>query len=66
MMVGVNLRLFIKSKEVNTTNPYIFFMCGGGRESGKWKEENSAAVNGLHQQEMESERLLLLSRLKNI
>jgi hypothetical protein len=47
MMVGVNLRLFIKSKEVNTTNPYIFFMCGGGRESGKWKEEKSAAVNGL-------------------
>ncbi len=54
------LKLFLKSKEVNTTNPYLFFMCGGGREGGKWKEENSAAVNGLYQQEMESGLLLLL------
>jgi hypothetical protein len=29
-------------------------MCGGVRDSGKWKEEKSAAVNGLNHQELES------------
>jgi hypothetical protein len=30
-------------------------MCGGGRDSGKWKEEKSAAINGLNQQVLESD-----------
>jgi hypothetical protein len=41
-------------------------MCGGGRESGTWKEEKSAAITGLNQKEMESELFLSFIIVKYI